>query len=91
MKNLGIFSVFLGIINLIFVFKFFDSQTGLPAYKDLKSKIASIKVHIEEVEGKNRQLSAEIRAIKKNNKYVERLIKRDLFYVFENEIMYIFK
>ena len=91
MKNLTLISIFLGVISIVFVFRFFDSQTGLPAYKDLKTKISAIKVRIDGVENKNRQLSAEIRVVKKDGKYVERLIKRDLFYVSEDETMYIFK
>lgn len=46
---------------------------------------------ISEIDSQNMQMSSEIRVLKKNPEYIERLIKRELFYVSENETMYIFK
>ncbi len=79
------------IINFILVIQIFDGQSGIFAYNDLKSKIVTINMRIEEIDVQNRQISSEIRVVKKDNKYVERLIKRELFYVAENETMYLFK
>jgi cell division protein FtsB len=79
------------IINIFIVFKIFDEESGLPAYKDLKVKIDSVKEKINDVDFRNRQISSEIRILKKNEQYVERLIKRELFYVADNELMYIIK
>jgi cell division protein FtsB len=73
------------------VFKIFDDESGLPVYKDLKLKIESVQEKINDVELRNRQISTEIRILKKNDHYVERLIKRELFYVADNELMYIMK
>ncbi len=73
------------------LYKFFDAQSGLPAYKELHAKIEEIKNKIEHVETLNRQRSSEIRVLKKDHKYVERLIKRELYFVSDNEIMYILK
>jgi len=79
------------IINIFIVFKIFDEESGLPAYKDLKVKIDSVQEKINDVDFRNRQISSEIRILKKNEHYVERLIKRELFYVADNELMYIIK
>jgi cell division protein FtsB len=79
------------IINIFIVFKIFDEESGLPAYKDLKVKIDSVQEKINDVDFRNRQISSEIRILKKNEQYVERLIKRELFYVADNELMYIIK
>lgn len=81
----------LAIINFILVIQIFDGQSGISAYNDLKSKITAITARIEEIDAQNRQISSEIRVVKKDNKYIERLIKRELFYVAENETMYLFK
>ncbi|MDO9583635.1 MAG: septum formation initiator family protein [Desulfomicrobium sp.] len=86
-----IFLFVLCIINIFLVFKIFDDESGLPVYKDLKLKIESVQEKINDVELHNRQISSEIRILKKNDRYVERLIKRELFYVADNELMYIMK
>jgi len=79
------------IVNIFIVFKMFDQQSGIPAYKDLRLRIEEVQGKVDEVDLHNRQISSEIRTLKKDDKYVERLIKRELFYVADNELMYIMK
>ena len=86
-----IFLFLLCIINIFLVFKIFDADSGLPVYKDLKNKIDSVQEKIDDVDFRNREISSEIRILKKNDQYVNRLIKRELFYVADNELMYILK
>ena len=86
-----IFLFILCVVNIFIVFKIFDEDSGLPAYKDLKVKIDNVQEKINDVDSRNRQISSEIRILKKNDHYVERLIKRELFYVADNELMYIIK
>ncbi len=86
-----IFLFILCVVNIFIVFKIFDEDSGLPAYKDLKVKIDGVQEKINDVDSRNRQISSEIRILKKNDHYVERLIKRELFYVADNELMYIIK
>ena len=86
-----IFLFILCIVNIFIMFKIFDEESGLPAYKDLKVKIEGVQEKINDVDFRNRQISSEIRILKKNDQYVERLIKRELFYVADNELMYIIK
>ncbi|NCD24226.1 MAG: septum formation initiator family protein [Deltaproteobacteria bacterium] len=91
MSKTGFFVVLLVFVNFFLAIQIFDGQTGLPAYNDLKDKISTINTRIEDIDAQNRQLSSEIRVVKKDDKYIERLVKRELFYVAENETMYIFK
>jgi len=86
-----IFLFLLCIINIFLVFKIFDADSGLPVYKDLKNKIETVQEKINDVDFRNREISSEIRILKKNDQYVNRLIKRELFYVADNELMYILK
>lgn len=78
-------------LNITMFYKLFDSQSGIPAYRELYAKIDEIKEKISQVDARNRQLSSEIRVLKKDHKYVERLIKRELYFVSDNELMYILK
>jgi len=86
-----IFLFLLCVVNIFLVFKIFDDDSGLPVYKDLKIKIDGVQEKIDGVDLRNRQISSEIRILKKNDLYVNRLIKRELFYVADNELMYILK
>jgi cell division protein FtsB len=86
-----IFLFLLCIINIFLVFKIFDEDSGMPVYKDLKIKIESVQEKINDIDYRNREISSEIRILKKNDQYVNRLIKRELFYVADNELMYILK
>ncbi len=79
------------LVNIFMVFKIFDEESGIPAYKDLRLKIEGVQATIDDIDAQNRQLSSEIRVLKRDEKYVQRLIKRELCYVAENEIMYIVK
>lgn len=86
-----IFLFALCLINIFMVFKIFDDESGIPAYKDLRQRIEGVQAAIDDVDTRNRQLSSEIRVLKRDEKYVQRLIKRELCYVADNEIMYIVK
>ena len=79
------------LVNIFMVFKIFDEDSGIPAYKDLRLKIEGVQASIDDIDAQNRQLSSEIRVLKRDEKYVQRLIKRELCYVADNEIMYIVK
>lgn len=85
------FFVALLILNLLMLYKIFDKKSGMPAYRELQEKIAVVQNQIDEMNMQNKQMSSEIRVLKKNDQYVARLVKRELFYLSDNELMYIMK
>lgn len=89
--NTSLFMLILVIINIFLIYKIFDTESGIPAYRDLNKKIVDVQSKIDETNKTNRHMSSEIRSLKKDDAYVARLIKRELFYVSDNELMYILK
>lgn len=85
------FFLILLILNILMLYKIFDKKSGMPAYKDLQEKITMVHSQIDEMDVQNKQISSEIRVLKKNDQYVARLAKRELFYLSDNELMYIMK
>lgn len=88
-KKFSFFILFM--VNIFLLYKIFDEKSGLPAYQELQEKIKAVQVKIDEMDMRNRQVSSEIRVLKKDDRYIERLVKRELFYLSDNELMYIMK
>ena len=88
-KKFSFFILFM--VNIFLLYKIFDEKSGLPAYQELQEKIEAVQVKIDEMDMRNRQVSSEIRVLKKDDRYIERLVKRELFYLSDNELMYIMK
>ena len=88
-KKFSFFILFM--VNIFLLYKIFDKKSGLPAYQELQEKIEAVQVKIDEMDMRNRQVSSEIRVLKKDDRYIERLVKRELFYLSDNELMYIMK
>ncbi len=78
-------------INLIMAYRIVHPETGMPAYHELRNRVVELRHKIEELHAVNRELSAEIRALRHDDSYVRRLIRRELLYAEDGEIMYIFK
>jgi cell division protein FtsB len=92
LKNKGkIFFIALLLLNFFMLYKIFDKKSGIPAYRELQGRIAVVQDLIDEMDMQNKQISSEIRVLKKNDQYVARLAKRELFYLSDNELMYIMK
>lgn len=88
-KKFSFFILFM--VNIFLLYKIFDEKSGLPAYQELQEKIEAVQVKIDEMDMRNRQINSEIRVLKKDDRYIERLVKRELFYLSDNELMYIMK
>ncbi len=77
-------------INLVLAYKLIWSEQGFVAYKALKEQQRSIETRIKELDEKNRSLSMEIRLLQSDEKYQEKVIRKRLNFVKDNEILYIF-
>ena len=83
-------SVILGIINFTVFFFMIWGQNGLLAYQDLKEQLASLKKAKVELDAQNLRLSHEIRLLKTDQAYQEKMIRQKLRYIRDNELVYIF-
>ena len=65
-------------------------QNGLLAFQDLKEQLASLKKAKVELDAQNLRLSHEIRLLKTDQAYQEKMIRQKLRYIRDNELVYIF-
>jgi cell division protein FtsB len=82
---------FLVVLDLVLVYRIVHPETGVPAYRQLRERTQELRGKIQRIDAENKELSAEIRLLRKDEQYVRRLVRRELLYAEENEIMYIFK
>jgi len=82
--------VVLSLINIILFIKMVWGPTGLLEYRDLKNRHAELTEKIAALNAENISLSREIRLLRSNEQYVEKMIWQRLHYVRENEILYLF-
>lgn len=79
------------VVNAIMIYRIVHPETGLPAYRALRERIQELQQKIGQMDTANRDLSAEIRALRHDEAYVSRLVRRELLYAADDEIMYIIK
>ncbi len=79
------------VLDIILVYRIVHPEIGIPAYRRLRERTYDCEKKIHQMDAENRDLSVEIRALREDEQYVRRLIRRELLYAEENEIMYILK
>ncbi|HUT69358.1 MAG TPA: septum formation initiator family protein [Desulfatiglandales bacterium] len=90
-KNYAVyFLVFSCFAVLLFVWLTFGPHGLLDLSEMQKEKEESV-VLIEELKGKNKELTAEIRRLKGDPRYLESVARKQLGLVRENEVVYRFK
>lgn len=82
------FSIF---FNIVLCYRFIWGTEGLMYYRDLKQQLGSLSQQVEELNRVNLDLSNEIRLLKTDDAYVEKIIRQRLNYVKNNEILYLFE
>lgn len=80
----------LGIANVVLFYRMIWSPNGILALKELKDRHAEMGARIAELDRRNVELSREIRLLQADDAYMEKMIRRRLHYVRDNEVLYLF-
>lgn len=78
------------VINLILLFRLVWSDQGVFAYLELKERYDSLRTRVEAVDAENLDLSQEIRKLKSDRAYQEKVIRERMNFVKKDELLYIF-
>ncbi len=77
-------------INLIFIHNLFSGSNTVYTWHSLKERRSKLVQEVDELNKQCAALSREIRLLKADPAYVEKIIRNRLNYVKKNEILYIF-
>ncbi|MDD3310809.1 septum formation initiator family protein [Pseudodesulfovibrio sp.] len=77
-------------INLFLMFRLVWSDQGVFAYLELKNRYAALQEKIDAVDAKSLDLSQEIRRLKSDKAYQEKVVRERMNFVKKDEILYIF-
>ncbi|MDR1776871.1 MAG: septum formation initiator family protein [Desulfovibrio sp.] len=80
----------LSLINICLFGRMIWGPTGLVEYREIKNQHAELQKHLEAMDARNLSLSREIRLLQSDKQYMQKVIRKYLHYVRENEVLYIF-
>jgi len=80
----------LGVLNVALFYRMVWSPYGLLVYHKLRQEHVQLETQIQELDKQNLALSHEIRLLRSDDSYVEKMIRRRLHYVKDNEVLYLF-
>lgn len=78
------------VVNVVLLFRLIWSEHGIIAYMNMRNRSAKLEDQLREVDARSLDLSNEIRRLKSDRAYQERVIRERMNYVKENEVLYIF-
>ena len=78
------------VVNLFLLFRMIWSDQGVFAYLELKNRYEVLQSKIDTVDSKSLDLSQEIRRLKSDKAYQEKIIRERMNFVKQDEILYIF-
>jgi len=78
------------VINLFLLFRLIWSDQGVFAYLELKNRYEVLQAKIKDVDDHSLDLSQEIRRLKSDKAYQEKVIRERMNFVKQDEILYIF-
>ena len=76
-------------LNIFLLYWLLWSEQGIFRYHELQNRYQALESKIQELDEKNVQLSQEIRMLQKDRQYIEKMIREQMNYVKENEILYL--
>jgi cell division protein FtsB len=77
-----------GALFLVFTVSFFFSDRGLPELQHSRTRVATLRKDIAQIEAENARLRAEIRSVKQSSYAVERIAREDLGMSRKGETVY---
>ena len=80
----------LGVLNVVLFYRMVWSPYGLLVYHKLRQEHTQLEAQVHELDKHNLALSREIRLLRNDDSYVEKMIRQRLHYVKDNEILYLF-
>ena len=80
----------LGVLNVALFYRMVWSPYGILVYHKLRQEHAQLETQVQELDKHNLALSREIRLLRNDDSYVEKMIRQRLHYVKDNEILYLF-
>lgn len=90
MRGRLIFVALLVAINLFLLIRLIWSDQGVFAYLELKNRYEVLQGKIEAVDGRSLDLSQEIRKLKSDKGYQEKVVRERMNFVKKDEVLYIF-
>ena len=78
------------VFNLFLLYNLVWSENGIFAYLDLKSRHAQLVKNLETLEERSLDLSQEIRWLKSDRTFTEKMARSRMNYLKDNEILYQF-
>ncbi len=82
--------VLLAVVNVVLFYRMIWGSGGIIVFNDLSKKYRELEAELALVDTQNLQLSKEIRLLKSDDAYIEKMIRQRLHYVRKNEILYLF-
>ncbi len=82
--------VALGLINVILFYRMIWGDSGILAFNKLRNQYQGLVQELATLDKENIDLSNEIRLLKSDEDYIEKMIRQRLHYVRDNEILYLF-
>lgn len=77
-------------INLFLLLRLVWSDQGVFAYLEMRNRYAALQEKIDAVDAKSLDLSQEIRRLKSDRAYQEKVVRERMNFVKKDEILYIF-
>lgn len=84
-----LFLVFIIVLNLFLVYRLLWSDQGVFAYLELKDRYAELSTRIEQLDQESLELSREIRLLSADGPYIERMIRQEMHFVRDDEVLYL--
>lgn len=79
------------LVNGFFLYRLVWSDQGLFAYLEMKNRHDSLEEKLQEADERSLKLSQEIRWLKSDKAYQEKVIRWQMNYLRKNEILYLFQ